>query len=128
MSKLLELFDEFTRHIYKIWVLKKGYKPHECILIYDTKTKQASIQVNIWEKGFNLMEVSAMYNNELFVAIMEFLNSKQFSKYKNDLKIFSQKTDDMLLSEYLNENVQETYKGPELEVFVMQLDISPRDY
>jgi hypothetical protein len=34
----------------------------------------------------------------------------------------------MLLSEYLNEHVQETYRGPELEVFIMQLDISPRDY
>lgn len=97
-------------------------------MVYDTKTKQASIQVNIWEKGFNLMEVSAMYNNELFLAIMEFLISKEFSKYKNDLAKFSQKTDDMLLSEYLNEHIQETYKGPELEVFVMQLDISPRGY
>jgi len=128
MQKLLELFDEFTRHIYKIWVLKKGYKPHECILVYDTKTKQASIQVNIWENGFNLMEVTAMYNNELFVAIIEFLSSKKFLKYKNDLAKFSQKTDDMLLSEFLNEHIQETYRGPELEVFVMQLDMPLREY
>ena len=108
--------------------MKKGYNPHECVLVYDIKTKQASIQVNIWENGFNLIEVTAMYNNELFVAIMEFLNSKQFSKYKNDLKMFSQKTDTMLLSEYLNEHIQETYRGPELEVFVMQLDMPLREY
>ena len=69
-----------------------------------------------------------MYNNELFVAIIEFLSSKKFLKYKNDLAKFSQKTDDMLLSEFLNEHIQETYRGPELEVFVMQLDMPLREY
>ncbi len=128
MSKFLELFDEFTSHVYKIWVLKKGYEPHECVLVYDPSTRQAYIQINIWEVDFKLMEVSTLHYNELFVALMEFLKSKTFLRYKKDSEKFLKKTDDMLLSEYLNENVQETYKGPELEVFVMQLDISPRDY
>lgn len=127
MSKFLELFDEFANHVYKVWVLKKGYKPHECVLVYDPITTQAYIQVNIWEYDFNLMEVSTLHYNELFLALMEFLKSKTFLRYKKDSEKFLKKTDDMLLSEYLNEHIQETYKGPELEVFIMQLDISPRE-
>lgn len=128
MSKFLELFDEFTSHVYKVWVLKKGYKPHECVLVYDPITRQAYFQVNIWEHDFKLMEVSTLHYNELFLALMEFLECKTFLRYKKDSERFLKKTDDILLSEYLNQNIQETYKGPELEIFVMQLDISPRDY
>ena len=128
MSNFLELFDEFASHVYKVWVLKKGYKPYECVLVYDPITRQAYIQVNIWEVDFNLTEVSTQHYKELFLALMEFLESKTYLRYKKDSEKFLKKTDNMLLSEYLNEHIQETYKGPELEVFVMQLDISPRGF
>lgn len=123
MSKLLELFDDFARPTYVEWVLKRGCEPHEFILVYDTHTKQASLQINIWNEEFQLVEVRATYNKELYEAVMEFLRGVIFTKYSKDPEMFFNETDEVILSEHLDKHIQETYFAPELEVFVMQLDI-----
>lgn len=123
MSKLLELFDDFARPTYAEWVLKRGCEPHEFILVYDTNTKQASLQINIWEDVHNLVEVRANYNKELYEAVMEFIRSVVFTKYSKDPELFFKEADEIILSEYLDKHIQETFFTPELDVFVMQLDI-----
>lgn len=123
MSNLLKLFDDFARPTYVKWVLKRGCEPHEFILVYDSHTKQASLQINIWNEEFELVEVRATYNRELYEAVMEFLNSIVFTKYKNDPEMFFKEADEVILSDYINKHIQDTYYTPKLDVFVMQLDI-----
>ena len=123
MTNLLELFDDFARPIYVEWVLKRGCEPHGFILVYDTHTKQASLQINIWEDVHNMIEVCATYNKDLYEAIMEFLREVIFSKFSKDPELFYQEADEILITEHLNKHIKDTYYAPELEVFVMQLDI-----
>lgn len=123
MTKLLELFNDFARPIYVEWVLKRGCEPHEFILVYDTHTKQATLQINIWDEENQLIEVPATFNKELYEAIMEFLRGVIFTKYGNDSEMFYQEADEIFIIEYLNKHIKDTYYAPELEVSVMQLDI-----
>ena len=123
MSKLIELFDDFARPIYVEWVLKRGCEPHGFILVYDIHTKQASLQINIWEDVHNLVEVRATYNKELYEAVMEYLRGVIFTKYSRDPELFFIEADEVILSEYLDKHIHETFFAPELDVFVMQLDI-----
>ncbi|MDP3395008.1 hypothetical protein [Sediminibacterium sp.] len=123
MSKLIELFDDFARPIYVEWVLKRGCEPHGFILVYDTHTKQASLQINIWNEENQLIEVPATYNKELFEAIMKFLRGVIFTKFSKDPELFYQEADEILIIEYLNKHIKDTFYEPELEVSVMQLDI-----
>lgn len=128
MSQFVELFDEFASYSYNIWVLKKGYESHDCILIYDTNTKQAYLQFNLWEKDFKMMELRSIHQTQLFEELMEFLKSKTFLRYKKDSEKLLKKTDDILLAEFLNKHVQKSYLGRELEVFVMQLDVPFQEF
>lgn len=123
MSKLIELFDDFARPIYVEWVLKRGCEPHGFILVYDTHTKQASLQINIWDEENQLIEVPATYNKELYEAVMEHLRGVIFTKYSRDPESFFKEADEVILSEYLDKHIQETFFAPELDIFVMQLDI-----
>ena len=122
MSKLLELFDEFARPAYVELVLKRDCQLHNFILVYDEYTRQAYLHLNFFDEEGELIEFYAPYCFELYDAIMEHLRSVLFTSYWKDPEMFFAE-ETIILSEFMDKHIENTYFDPKQDVFVMQLDI-----
>jgi len=123
LSKLLELFDEFARPIYAEKSLKLGHEAKEFILVIDDYTKKATIQLNVFDDKGDLYEnPSEIDEHKLYNEIMDYLRSVLYTKYSKDPEHFF--ADEIyILMDYINAHIRDAFFNPELDVFIMQLDI-----